>query len=46
MAELVNWILWCIKLHAIVNKCAGLVSHRELTDAEKEYPCIMDIDRQ
>ena len=40
IGELLNWLRWCIELREILPKEVGLVSHRELTKEEYEYPLI------
>jgi hypothetical protein len=43
---LFNWLLWCIKLKGIVPFQCGIVSHRELTEAEKDYVKDIKIPRE
>jgi len=38
MSRLLNWFLWCKKLKKILPIEVGMVSHRNLTKEEIEYP--------
>ena len=37
-----NYVRWCIRLRALLPWCVHLVSTRELTREEYEYPSLLD----